>query len=58
MIVTAWILFVFFALMALVFTVKLGSGATVNRFETFLLLFSVFVVAIAAGVLFGGLTLL
>ena len=58
MIVTIWILFVFFTLITLLFTLKLLSGKTLNWLEVFILFISIFIVAIAAGVLFGGLTLL
>jgi len=58
MIVTAWILFAFFTLMSILFTGKFLTGSKLNWLEVIILFVSVFIVAIAAGVLFGGLTLI
>ncbi|MFA6570169.1 MAG: hypothetical protein WCT77_02930 [Bacteroidota bacterium] len=60
MIVTIWILFIFFGIMALAFAQKLffGNKKSLNWLELLVLFISVFIVAIAAGVIFGGLTLL
>jgi len=58
MIVTTWILFGFFTMMSVLFTWKFLTGSKLNWLEMLILFFAVFVVAITAGMLFGGLTLL
>lgn len=58
MIVTAWILFVFFTVMTILFTRKFLTGSNLNGLEVLILFISVFIVAITAGIIFGGLTLL
>jgi len=56
MIITMWVLFVFFSILAFFLIINLFSKR-LNWLEILVLLFSVFVVAISAGFIWGGLTL-
>jgi len=58
MTITFWILLIFFGLMVITFTRKLlFSNNGVTKSEMVVLLVSVLIVAISAGVIFGGLKL-
>jgi hypothetical protein len=54
MIVTSWVLLVMFAVIGLTFLRKMFVGR-LNRLELFLMLLSIVVSALSAGVIFGGL---
>jgi len=56
MIITAWILLIIFGVLSLAMLRKLFF-ASVTRWEMLLMLISIFVASISAGVIFGGLIL-
>jgi len=56
MIITMWILFGFFSILAFFLTLRMYVNK-LNWLEILVLIFSVFVVAISAGFIWGGLTL-
>ena len=58
MIITAWILLIVLGLVSLTLLYKfLFSKSGINKSELFLMLISIFVASISAGVIFGGLVL-
>jgi len=57
MIVTCWILLVFFGILGLSMVFKLFKGDNLNWFESLVMFISVFIAAISAGIIFGGLVI-
>jgi hypothetical protein len=56
MIITCWILLIVFGLLSLIFLKKILFNS-INKSELFLMLFSIIISALSAGVLFGGLVI-